>query len=157
MDEMLLDNDYIFPEEDKPVALSANITYREHLAWVNIYYPWVKVFTVKNDERKLIKSISIGQNYQKSWAVDEDSSKSEIQEEEIVESEGEGESEKNDQDLPTVRFLFDYLLDHFVIKFQEFDLHPDKPKIDYWKRAFNPKIEVSKEEIRPLRKGVYEK
>ena len=92
-------------------------------------------------------------NYRKTWENKENLDDSDYMEE--VEQEGEGESEIDE--TPNHHFLFDYAIRHFVHQFKEFDLHPNKPKIEYWQKALNPDKFLTKEEISVLRKGVLEK
>ena len=60
MDDLLLDHDYSFPIEDVPVALSSNITYKEHSVWVKVYYPMIKVSLIEGEKRRELKRLYIG-------------------------------------------------------------------------------------------------
>ncbi|CAI2366154.1 unnamed protein product [Moneuplotes crassus] len=141
MDDLLLDNDYIFPVEDEPVALSDKIVYKGHSIWIKIHFPMIRALKIENGQYRTLKTLYIGHNYRKSCKEKGKGSESDFEYEL-----SSMEAEEPDDEVPNIEYIFEYLFHHFRKKFEEFDLPSSKPTIEYFQKALNPDWNLKRKE-----------
>ena len=127
MDDLIFNDDYEFPVDDVPIALSALTNVKGQQAKINVFYPQV-ILIDRTDKENLqtLKHLFIGKSYTK--GDQNNFLDSDLDDDATIET---------INNALTLKEMFAYFINHFHIEHKDFGLKPDKPNINNWEKVWN--------------------